>query len=325
MNFLNKAKAVANNNTKNESPLGNPFLKKKENVSEATPQVKPPVPGKPPIGAKPPVAGKPPIGAKPPIPGKPPIAGKPPVIVKPPVTATEEKPKVEEKPVVKEEEKKVAPTKTEEVKVEEPKTPETPKEEPKAEEAKKKTKTKAKAAKKAEKEANVKEEIAEEIIIPVTEMDYAKAVDSIRSSFVDEKYESLKKELDTRLSEIIISNDLNKAQINDLLSQIAIFKDEIARTFIGTKTLYENLTAKDDGLIERVKKLNAKGSNAEERKVSGMVAAMNYKTKEGHNINLYELLEETRDRYNFFKDLMDRIEFKKSVLLTMLSSLKNER
>ena len=93
--------------------------------------------------------------------------------------------------------------------------------------------------------------------------------------------------------------------------------------YIETKNLYEHLTDKENGLIEVTKKLHGKGSNTEERKVNGIVAVMNYKTEAGDTVNLYELLAETRIRYNFLKGLNDSIEFKKMVLLTMLSSLKS--
>jgi hypothetical protein len=104
-----------------------------------------------------------------------------------------------------------------------------------------------------------------------------------------------------------------------------MLRDEISIVYNDTKTLYESLTAKDDGLIDRTKRLNARGTNSEERKVSGTIAAMNYKTPQGHNINLFELLDETRARFNFLKTINDSIEFKKAVLLTMLSSLKSEK
>lgn len=342
---------VANNTTNNTA-------KPAINV----PGAKPVVPGaKPPIGKpgiKPPV-GKPPIG-KPPI-AKPTVA---PVakeevkeeivpqepVVETTVQATEEvientvveTPQTPEVPEVKAEEPKVE-EKAEE-KVEEKTNEEIPEGYTEEEwnsmspqkrgavtrklnqEAKKKAETKANA-KTAIKEYKEEKEttVTSNVVIPETELNFADCVTAIKSNFVDQEWEDFRTKVTTTMSEIVISNEMNKPQLHDLLSQIAILRDEISIVYNDTKTLYEGLTAKEDGLIDRTKRLNAKGTNAEERKVSGTVAVMNYKSKEGHNINLYELLDETRARYNFLKTINDSIEFKKAVLLTMLSSLKSEK
>lgn len=323
---------------------------------------KPVVPGaKPPVGGiKPPVA-KPPIG-KPPV-AKPPVTPVTKEEVKPqepvitetkeeevivetlvspqePVVAQEpavEEPAVAQEPVKEETEKEEVKEETkEEVKSE---TPEFTEEELAAMSPQKRAaitrKKNAEAKKKAETKTNAKtaikehkEELAktqESVVIPETELNFADCVTAIKSNFVDQEWEDFRNKITTTMSEIVISNEMNKPQLHDLLSQIAILRDEIAIVYNDTKTLYEGLTAKDDGLIDRTKRLNAKGTNAEERKVSGTIAVMNYKSKEGHNINLYELLDETRARYNFLKTINESIEFKKAVLLTMLSSLKSEK
>lgn len=323
------------------------------NVPGAKPSIpsasKPVVPG-----AKPPVGGiKPPV-AKPPI-GKPPVA-KPPVA---PVAKEEVKP---QEPVITETKEEVTEEIVEtlvspqEPVVEEPAVAQEPVKEETKEEVKSETpefteeelaamspqkraaitrKKNAEAKKKAETKANAKTAIKEHkeeltktqesVVIPETELNFADCVTAIKSNFVDQEWEDFRNKITTTMSEIVISNEMNKPQLHDLLSQIAILRDEISIVYNDTKTLYEGLTAKDDGLIDRTKRLNAKGTNAEERKVSGTIAVMNYKSKEGHNINLYELLDETRARYNFLKTINESIEFKKAVLLTMLSSLKSEK
>ena len=96
--------------------------------------------------------------------------------------------------------------------------------------------------------------------------------------------------------------------------------------YTDTKTLFENLSGKDpEGVIERIKRLDCKGSNAEERKVNSTKAVFNHKDKEGNIINLYEVLDETRSRYNYLRSLMETITYKNSALVTMLGSLKTEK
>ena len=203
------------------------------------------------------------------------------------------------------------------------------KEETKTETKKAPAKKKGGSRKKATKSEEVKdtpentiEEVAE-IVIPKTTLSYADACQSIRSSFVDEEWDAKIAYFEEKKNSILISNDLNRAQLHDLLAQITTLRDEMYYVYIETKNLYEHLTDKENGLIEVTKKLHGKGSNTEERKVNGIVAVMNYKTESGDTVNLYELLAETRIRYNFLKGLNDSIEFKKMVLLTMLSSLKS--
>ena len=203
------------------------------------------------------------------------------------------------------------------------------KEETKIETKKAPAKKKGGSRKKATKSEEVKdipentiEEVAE-IVIPKTTLSYADACQSIRSSFVDEEWDAKIAYFEEKKNSILISNDLNRAQLHDLLAQITTLRDEMYYVYIETKNLYEHLTDKENGLIEVTKKLHGKGSNTEERKVNGIVAVMNYKPESGDTVNLYELLAENRIRYNFLKGLNDSIEFKKMVLLTMLSSLKS--
>lgn len=334
MNFLNQAAKSATKATNGgATPLNNPFLKPASATQATT--VKPIVPGNKPgaapiPGARP--AGlplpKPQIGLKPAIPGaKPNLLGKP-----SPVSAAKEEVK-EESVVAKTEAAPIATT---------PEVAETPvveetvveKVEPKQEKTTTKVtanrKTDKKTSKKKEQTASEKDDsymsdIPDEITVPVTNISYTEAVQAIKSDFVDEEWDTFRAETEEKITGIIIDSGMNKSQINDLLSQISVLRDEVIVSYTDTKTLFETLTNKEDGLIDRVKRLNAKGTNAEERKVTGTIAVMNYKDKASNNINLYELLDETRNRYNFLRSVMDTVDFKKGVLLTMLSAFKNEK
>lgn len=343
MSFLDKAKTQANNiinSNKGGAPMGNPFIKTPSAPAAApvvAPGVKPTVPGTKPTvpGVKPTIPGKPSIpGVKPVVPGAKPTMPTPPVPNKPvaPVAPIKEEKVEPATPVV--EAKVEVPTPVVEpvveTKVETPEVKAETTQEPVAEEkkapAKKKTTSRKKATAKTEevKDApeNTSVEVAE-LVIPKTDVSYADACQSIRSNFVDEEWDAQVAYFEEKSRNILISNDMNKAQLHDLLAQVTNLRDEMYTAFVSTKTLYEHLTEKDNGLIDVTKRLHGKGSNPEERKYHATVAVMNYKSEAGDNINLYELLAETRLRYNFLKGLNDTIEFKKAVLLTMLSSLKS--
>ena len=328
-NFLEKAKQNANeviNKQKAQSPLSNPFVNNSANViNKVKPSMpKPPVPGIPSIpkgGLPKPPAGKP----MPPIGNIPKAAPKVEPKVEEPVKTVE--PKVEESVKVEQPVKANEVTPKVEPKVEEPKKEEVKKEEPKKEEVKEeKKKTTAKTSKSKKKTAAKETHVSEDnetITIPKTTLNYAEAITAIMPK-EDEEFVIFKEEWKKKETEIVIPSQPTKPQLNDLLSQVSILRDEISFIFNDTKNLYEHLTLKDKGLIDIVEKSGAKGANAEERKINAMNAAMNYKY-ENENINLYELLSVTRSKYNFIKTIVDSLEFKKSILLTELSSLKNEK
>lgn len=360
MNFLNKAKEQANNiiNKKEGSPMTNPFLNKNTLNNQTAPKVPaatptaptgipsaPAVPGAIPKPGVPKAPGKP---GMPPIPGKP---GVPPVPKAPSVPGANPFAKPEVKPaeetktandianeIVKEVEAKEIPVTGEapvvpveekvETPAEAPKTEEV-KEEPKAEEkkttAKKRSSSRKKTASKTD-EVNDAPTTSDEVvnvIINTTELSYAEACQAVRTHFTDPEWEAAKAKFEEIAKNIHITNDMNKAQLHDLLAQVANLRDEIYSAYTETKTLYEHLTDKENGMIERTKRTGAKGSNSEERKLTATLAVMNYVDGNGNKINLYEVLDETRIRYNYLKGIIDTIEFKKAVLLTMLSSLKS--
>ena len=163
-----------------------------------------------------------------------------------------------------------------------------------------------------------------EIIIPKTEGSYADAVLAIKSTFVDEEWDVFKSDTSERLGEIQIVNDMGPAALKQTISDLNSLRDSVWLQFLDTKTFFETLTAKDDGLLDRVKRLHSKGSNDNERKINSAVALMNYK-EDGKSINLYEILDASRARFNYTKGLMDSIQYKSNAVITMLGNLKLEK
>lgn len=205
------------------------------------------------------------------------------------------------------------------------------KEEPVVEEKKPAQKKKAAAKKTTVKKA---EEPAPTESVPVvfdnasvkTAISFDEAMVSIKSGFIDNEWESFRKDTEERLSAIIITNDMNSTALKAVLADLNELKTALWSKFTDTKSQFEALSVKEPaGLIERVKLLNSKGANAEERKVNGVLAVMNYKDGNGNNINLFELLDEVRERYNFLRGLMDTISYKSNLLVTMLGGMKLEK
>lgn len=192
---------------------------------------------------------------------------------------------------------------------------EAPKEEPV-----KKTKKTTKAKK--EKKTDIAET---EQIIPTTGVSFIEAVKSIESKFQDEQWLNFKKEKSRELSEIVISSDMNSIMIKETLAKLTNLRDSIWLAFIETKTKYDILSSKEpEGTIERIKRISSIGNNTEERKLNGVVAVMSSKDENGNVVNLYEVYDEIKGRYDFLKGLMDSISYKKDIMVTMLGSLKLE-
>lgn len=219
-------------------------------------------------------------------------------------------------------------------KAEEPKSETEEKQEPDVEE-KPKRKTRARKTTKAKEEAKaVTEPVAKEvevapIEIPRTDIEYAEAVRAINSTFVDQQWQDYKTKIDEQLGTIVIDEDMAPVELNQVLGQLDALRQEIWLNLCDTKAMFDNLSSKEpEGLIERVKRISFADchKNDMERRKVGILACMNYKapnTKE--NINLYEVLEETRARYAFLKGVMESIDYKSKSLITISASLKLEK
>lgn len=209
--------------------------------------------------------------------------------------------------------------------------PEAPKEEAKKEE-KKTTKKPTPSVKKSAKKpvATTKKKESEEdfvaIDMPTTKMSFGDAVMKITSPFVDEEWEEFKEEVKEELNNIVIDNDMNPGTLKVTISELSILREKIWFSLQETKDLFDRLGSKDpEGLIERIKRVNlGSGNNDMERRRAGVVACMKYETDSGE-INLYEVLDETRTRYTFLKSVMDSIGYKTNTLITMNGALKLEK
>lgn len=211
---------------------------------------------------------------------------------------------------------------------EEEKAPEEPKEEPKAQEEKPKAKknNRRNTSSKKKETASTQEEEATFYEIPTTEIDYAEAVEAIRSPFKDETWEAFKAEIQEDLAKINVSDDLNPGALKVVISELSILRDKIWFPLQEAKMEFERYASKEpEGLIERVKRINSVGGNNEtERRRAGILACMNYETPAG-SVNLYELMDESRERYSFLKAVDESIKFKKDILITMNGALKLEK
>jgi len=234
---------------------------------------------------------------------------------------------------VKQEEVKQEEVKQEEVKQEKSKRKtkqeKSKQEEVKQEESKRKTKKNTKRNTKKNTKNSTNNEEVTTINLPTTTVNYSSAIANIKSPFVDSDWEKFREKVEKKLNEIVIDNDMNPSTLKVIISQLSVLRQEIWSVYQDTKTMYETLSNdKPEGLIERIKKIafNRNHANDMERRKAGVEACMNYIAPNTTNLlNLYEILDETRARYNFLKATLDSIQYKTSVLITMNGALKLEK
>lgn len=207
------------------------------------------------------------------------------------------------------------------------------------EETKEETKEEEKAEKSQEEEENRKEDPApkktqrsrkskkeepkQEIEMPTTTIkDYEKIIQEMESPFTDANWEKEMKDVEEEAYSLVIPEGCTADQAIELISKIDYLKTKYMARRVEFEQNYFKYAAKEpEGLIERIKKISATGSNEQERKMNGVIAVMNFKMK-NDNLNLYEVAEEAKKRYDFYKMIINLLDFKHSSLMTITGLLK---
>lgn len=146
-------------------------------------------------------------------------------------------------------------------------------------------------------------------------------IDFFANPIADPDWEDLKNEILTRIDGIKIKSNIPPNVVLLVSSELDSLHSYIHDKFMETKTALDNLTNKEDGVLTVIKATNAKGSNETERKASGVTAAQKYKIGK-NTVDLFQLIAETRGRYNFLDGILKQIQFKKELLITVSSALK---
>ena len=146
-------------------------------------------------------------------------------------------------------------------------------------------------------------------------------IDFFANPIADPDWEDLKTEILTRIDGFKIKSNIPPNVVLLVSSELDSLHSYIHDKFMETKTALDNLTNKEDGVLTVIKATNAKGSNETERKASGVTAAQKYKIGK-NTVDLFQLIAETRGRYNFLDGILKQIQFKKELLITVSSALK---
>ena len=138
----------------------------------------------------------------------------------------------------------------------------------------------------------------------------------------NERWENFKKEIEDDLDKIKFDEKINEGTIriilpvlNNLYSRVRPLKGEL-------DALLDEVRAK----ITRQKALNSSGSNAEERARNAFAACENFKIKgQKTPVNLFDGESIINVNRNWVLSVLDRIEFKRSCIVSYLSIMKLEK
>lgn len=151
--------------------------------------------------------------------------------------------------------------------------------------------------------------------------DYNECVNTMFAKQVDNDWESKKEVILDNLDKIKMGTNITPATLSGMAVSIDETFDMIAQYYYQYKAMLEQLTDKETGKLSYIKGINGVGSNPEERKRNAWIACAAYK-QDGVNCNLLEIVNITRERFEFLSCCFERIKNKQNILYTLTANLK---
>lgn len=192
------------------------------------------------------------------------------------------------------------------------------------EETKKKSKSKSKSKKKPEVEIEQCNDNIIEVDDSVEVVALAEIEDFLTGVVVPvmDEWTNEKAKAEEEIRELIIDADMTPYEYTVLLAKIDTIKTDLLSRYLSAKSAHEQWFDKD-GFMEQVKTLKATGKNSEERRRSSMLACRRY-IPEGADkaVNLFDAGFFVKDRYTFYKGLLEHLESKRQLIITISAMLK---
>lgn len=126
-----------------------------------------------------------------------------------------------------------------------------------------------------------------------------------------------------KITNIRIESDMNPGTLKFILCELGALRDELLPHYLEQKRTYEMLTNKDFGAAHAYRIAHATGSNAEERKRTGMLSLINA-TIDGVEVNLISLIASVQLRYAAMEEFMKSIQYKSNICITISGAMKIE-
>lgn len=151
--------------------------------------------------------------------------------------------------------------------------------------------------------------------------DYNECINTMFAKQVDNDWESKKEVILDNLDKIKMGTNITPATLSGMAVSIDETFDMIAQYYYQYKAMLEQLTDKETGKLSYIKGINGVGSNPEERKRNAWIACAAYK-QDDVNCNLLEIVNITRERFEFLSCCFERIKNKQNILYTLTANLK---
>lgn len=184
--------------------------------------------------------------------------------------------------------------------------------------------SKSSANKKKKKEESVEEQISyelpEEVEPPVSLEEAEEALLPIVAPTTKE-WEEEKASVLKALDCIKISQDMTMTQVKSCLAELDNFNFEIFPKLHHAETLYDG-TKQNIEYIKAMAISQCKATNAESRKMAGIIACKNYVTPDGVRVDFNQYMLIIEEKFKFYSKVKSIIEFKKYSLLNYNDALK---
>lgn len=154
-------------------------------------------------------------------------------------------------------------------------------------------------------------------------MSYDDITSSVRDYYLDNGWQEIEDEINTRLSEMIIAPDMNSATLLELLANIDMLNTDVQMQIRRDKQFMDSVTNKEFGVATGIKLQNAVGTNEQERRRSGFVALTQVPVGDKKVNYLYGIAVATM-RLSFLENVSKQLDYKRQMCITVAGNLKIE-
>lgn len=137
-----------------------------------------------------------------------------------------------------------------------------------------------------------------------------------------DNWKDYEKNIVEKLDNIRIESDMNPGTLKYALAELNNLYDEISVPMVSVRKILDTLTDKDFGIATSYKIMNkTNGSNEDERDRNSIIALTSVGEEK---LNFIAVIAAAKMRYIFLKSIMNRIQYKSQICITMSGAMKME-
>ena len=154
-------------------------------------------------------------------------------------------------------------------------------------------------------------------------MSYDDIVSYVRDYYLENDWQSIEDEINTRVSEMVIAPDMNSATLLELLANIDMLNSDIQMQIRRDRQFMDSVTNKEFGVAIGIKLQNSYGTNIQERNRSGLMALTQVPVGNKKVNYLYGIAVATM-RLSFLENVSKQLDYKRQMCITVAANLKIE-